>query len=61
MGELNLNRVKSFYLENNWLYGLTPEGREQKKLLKILHSFTEGVSLFSCYISKKFTLLLQLF
>lgn len=56
MGELNLNRVKSFYLENNWLYGLTPEGREQKKLLKLLHSFTEGVSLFSYYISTNLSL-----
>uniref|UniRef100_A0A1B6F266 Cytochrome P450 n=1 Tax=Cuerna arida TaxID=1464854 RepID=A0A1B6F266_9HEMI len=43
MGQLCLNRAKAFYLVKDWVYSLTPEGKEQKKLLNMLHSFTENV------------------
>lgn len=43
MGEVSLKRVKAFHLRKDWIYYLTADGREQKRLLKILHGFTENV------------------
>jgi len=43
IGELVLNRSKSVHLEKDWIYYLTSEGREQKRVLHTLHSFTESV------------------
>ncbi|XP_011864443.1 PREDICTED: cytochrome P450 4C1-like, partial [Vollenhovia emeryi] len=31
------------WLHNEWIFSLTPTGREQKKILKILHGFTERI------------------
>ncbi|XP_011704942.1 PREDICTED: cytochrome P450 4C1-like, partial [Wasmannia auropunctata] len=31
------------WLHNNWIYSWTTRGKEQKKILKILHEFTERI------------------
>ncbi|XP_071649019.1 cytochrome P450 4C1-like [Temnothorax longispinosus] len=31
------------WLQNNWIFSLTPKGREQTKILKIIHGFTEQI------------------
>jgi len=31
------------WLRNDWIFSLTSKGREQVKILKILHGFTEKV------------------
>ncbi|XP_011698923.1 PREDICTED: cytochrome P450 4C1-like [Wasmannia auropunctata] len=43
MGELLYYRVMRPWLYFDWIFSLTPKGREQKKLLKILHGFTEKI------------------
>ncbi|XP_024883662.1 cytochrome P450 4C1-like isoform X2 [Temnothorax curvispinosus] len=41
MGELVTYRAMRQWLFVNWIFSLTPKGREQKKVLKVLHGFTE--------------------
>ncbi|XP_036138770.1 cytochrome P450 4C1 isoform X2 [Monomorium pharaonis] len=36
-------RVFRPWLRNDWIFSLTPKGREQTKVLKILHGFTEKI------------------
>ncbi|XP_036144300.1 cytochrome P450 4C1 [Monomorium pharaonis] len=43
MGELLIYRVLRPWLYNDWIFSLTPKGREQRKILKILHGFTEKI------------------
>ncbi|XP_011879950.1 PREDICTED: cytochrome P450 4C1-like, partial [Vollenhovia emeryi] len=43
IGELMYYRVLRQWLHNEWLFLLTSKGREQKKILKILHGFTERI------------------
>ncbi|XP_018377499.1 PREDICTED: cytochrome P450 4C1-like [Trachymyrmex cornetzi] len=43
MGELFVYRTKRQWLHSNWIFSLTPKGREQAKILKILHGFTERI------------------
>ncbi|XP_039306246.1 cytochrome P450 4C1 isoform X2 [Solenopsis invicta] len=43
MGELLFYRGTRPWLKYDWIFSLTSKGREQKKLLKILHGFTEKV------------------
>ncbi|XP_018364292.1 PREDICTED: cytochrome P450 4C1-like isoform X2 [Trachymyrmex cornetzi] len=43
MGELFVYRIKRPWLLSNWIFALTPKGREQTKVLKILHGFTERI------------------
>ena len=43
MNRLSLERFGKPWLANDIIFSLTPTGREQKKLLKILHGFTEEV------------------
>ncbi|XP_071560726.1 uncharacterized protein [Temnothorax nylanderi] len=43
MGELLVYRLLRQWLQNNWIYSLTPKGREQAKTLKILHGFTDQI------------------
>ncbi|XP_024873026.1 cytochrome P450 4C1-like [Temnothorax curvispinosus] len=43
MGELLIYRLLRQWLQNNWIYSLTPKGREQAKTLKILHGFTDQI------------------
>ncbi|NP_001291531.1 cytochrome P450 4C1-like precursor [Solenopsis invicta] len=43
MGELLVYRAMRPWLKYDWIFSLTSKGREQKKLLKILHGFTEKV------------------
>lgn len=39
------SRFRSFrpWFYNDFLFSLSPQGRKQKKILKILHGFTENV------------------
>ncbi|XP_024877155.1 cytochrome P450 4C1-like, partial [Temnothorax curvispinosus] len=41
MGELFIYRLVSPWLYSEWMLLLSPTGREQRKILKILHGFTE--------------------
>ncbi|XP_072762553.1 uncharacterized protein [Anoplolepis gracilipes] len=41
--QLIIYRVFRPWFYNNWLFSLSPQGRKQKKLLKILHGFTEKI------------------
>ncbi|GAB1866375.1 Cytochrome P450 4C1 [Camponotus japonicus] len=41
--ELFIYRLPRYWLHNNLLFALSPQGRRQKKVLKILHSFTEKI------------------
>ncbi|XP_039307309.1 cytochrome P450 4C1 isoform X2 [Solenopsis invicta] len=43
MGEFIVYRLLRQWLKNDWIFSLTPRGREQAKLLKILHGFTEKI------------------
>ncbi|XP_036145805.1 cytochrome P450 4C1 [Monomorium pharaonis] len=43
MGELFVHRLFRPWLHVNWIYSLTPKGKEQKNILKILHGFTEKI------------------
>ena len=43
MNRLSLERFGKPWLANDIIFSLTPTGREQQKLLKILHGFTEEV------------------
>ncbi|XP_011706508.1 PREDICTED: cytochrome P450 4C1-like, partial [Wasmannia auropunctata] len=43
MGDLLVHRTMRPWLYFDWIFSLTPKGRDQKKLLKILHGFTEKV------------------
>ncbi|XP_024883663.1 cytochrome P450 4C1-like isoform X3 [Temnothorax curvispinosus] len=43
MGELVTYRAMRQWLFVNWIFSLTPKGREQKKVLKVLHGFTERI------------------
>ncbi|TGZ47943.1 Uncharacterized protein DBV15_11188 [Temnothorax longispinosus] len=36
-------RIMKPWLQNNWIFSLTPKGREQTKILKIIHGFTEQI------------------
>ncbi|XP_024892876.1 cytochrome P450 4C1-like isoform X2 [Temnothorax curvispinosus] len=43
MGELLVYRVMRQWLHIDWIFSLTSKGREQKKVLKILHGFTKQI------------------
>ncbi|XP_071571005.1 cytochrome P450 4C1-like isoform X2 [Temnothorax nylanderi] len=43
MGELLTYRVMRQWLHSDWIFSLTSKGREQKKMLKILHGFTKRI------------------
>ncbi|XP_036144121.1 cytochrome P450 4C1-like isoform X2 [Monomorium pharaonis] len=43
MGELFVYRILRPWLYNDWIFSLTPKGREQRKILKILHGFTKKI------------------
>ncbi|KYQ51354.1 Cytochrome P450 4C1 [Trachymyrmex zeteki] len=43
MGELFIYRFTRPWLRFDWIFSLTPKGREQAKVLKILHGFTERI------------------
>ncbi|XP_011699126.1 PREDICTED: cytochrome P450 4C1-like isoform X2 [Wasmannia auropunctata] len=43
VGELISYRAMRPWLYSDWIFSLLPKGREQKKLLKILHGFTEKI------------------
>ncbi|XP_024887719.1 cytochrome P450 4C1-like [Temnothorax curvispinosus] len=43
MGEHFIYRLMRPWLHVNWIFWLTPTGREQRKILKILHGFTEQI------------------
>ncbi|XP_036145804.1 cytochrome P450 4C1 isoform X3 [Monomorium pharaonis] len=43
MGELCVHRLFRPWLYANWMLSLSPTGREQKQILKILHGFTEKI------------------
>ncbi|XP_071572410.1 cytochrome P450 4C1-like isoform X1 [Temnothorax nylanderi] len=43
MGELFIYRLVSPWLYSEWMLSLSPTGREQRKILKILHGFTERI------------------
>jgi len=43
IGELLVYRLMRQWLHNDWLFSLTSKGREQRKILKILHGFTERI------------------
>ncbi|EGI58146.1 Cytochrome P450 4C1 [Acromyrmex echinatior] len=43
MNQIIIYRVMRLWLKNDWIFSLTPKGREQAKVLKILHEFTERV------------------
>ncbi|XP_011878432.1 PREDICTED: cytochrome P450 4C1-like [Vollenhovia emeryi] len=43
MGELLTYRLFRQWLQNDWIFSLTPKGREQIKTLKTLHGFTERI------------------
>ncbi|XP_071578154.1 cytochrome P450 4C1-like isoform X1 [Temnothorax nylanderi] len=43
MGELLIYRVMRQWLHIDWIFSLTSKGREQKKMLKILHGFTKRI------------------
>ncbi|XP_011701421.1 PREDICTED: cytochrome P450 4C1-like isoform X2 [Wasmannia auropunctata] len=43
MGELLVYRLLRQWLQYDWIYSLTPKGREQIKTLKILHGFTDQI------------------
>lgn len=43
MGHLFRRRQHSPWLHREWVFALSPTGREQKKVLNILHGFTEKV------------------
>ncbi|KAG5306909.1 CP4C1 protein, partial [Acromyrmex insinuator] len=43
MNQIIIYRVMRLWLKNDWIFSLTPKGREQAKVLKILHEFTERI------------------
>ncbi|KYN45211.1 Cytochrome P450 4C1, partial [Trachymyrmex septentrionalis] len=43
MSELIVYRTARQWLHFDWIFSLTPKGREQAKILKILHGFTEQI------------------
>ncbi|KAL0120083.1 hypothetical protein PUN28_008041 [Cardiocondyla obscurior] len=43
MGELFIYRISRPWLYYDWIFSFTPTGREQRKILKILHGFTKQV------------------
>ncbi|KAL0134232.1 hypothetical protein PUN28_001197 [Cardiocondyla obscurior] len=43
MGELVVYRLFRQWLRYDWVFFLTSKGREQKKILKTLHEFTEKI------------------
>ncbi|XP_071571012.1 cytochrome P450 4C1-like isoform X1 [Temnothorax nylanderi] len=43
MGELLIYRLCRQWLHSDWIFSLTSKGREQKKMLKILHGFTKRI------------------
>ncbi|XP_036143835.1 cytochrome P450 4C1 [Monomorium pharaonis] len=43
MGKLFVYRLLRPWLHVEWIFSLTPKGREQKKILKILHGFSEKI------------------
>ncbi|XP_071582126.1 cytochrome P450 4C1-like isoform X1 [Temnothorax nylanderi] len=43
MGEFLAYRIMRQWLHIDWIFSLTSKGREQKKMLKILHGFTERI------------------
>ncbi|XP_011703413.1 PREDICTED: cytochrome P450 4C1-like, partial [Wasmannia auropunctata] len=43
MGEIIMYRLMRQWLANDWIFSLTPKGKEQAKTLKILHGFTEKI------------------
>ncbi|XP_071578166.1 cytochrome P450 4C1-like isoform X3 [Temnothorax nylanderi] len=43
MGELLIYRAFRQWLRSDWIFSLTSKGREQKKMLKILHGFTKRI------------------
>ncbi|XP_071653024.1 cytochrome P450 4C1-like isoform X2 [Temnothorax longispinosus] len=43
IGKLLIYRMVRPWLYNNWIFSLTSKGREQRKMLKILHGFTEQI------------------
>ncbi|XP_024875520.1 cytochrome P450 4C1-like isoform X2 [Temnothorax curvispinosus] len=43
MGKLVTHRLTRPWLYINWIFWLSPTGREQRKILKILHGFTERI------------------
>ncbi|XP_011858591.1 PREDICTED: cytochrome P450 4C1-like [Vollenhovia emeryi] len=43
MGELFIYRLLRQWLHNKWIFLLTQKGREQRRILKTLHGFTERI------------------
>ncbi|KYN33647.1 Cytochrome P450 4C1, partial [Trachymyrmex septentrionalis] len=43
MNQILVYRLMRQWLRNDWIFSLTPKGREQVKVLKILHEFTEKI------------------
>ncbi|XP_071647093.1 cytochrome P450 4C1-like isoform X3 [Temnothorax longispinosus] len=43
MGELFIYRLFRQWLYSDWIFSLTSKGKEQKKMLKILHGFTKRI------------------
>ncbi|XP_024878116.1 cytochrome P450 4C1-like isoform X2 [Temnothorax curvispinosus] len=43
MGEFLAYRVMRQWLRSDWIFSLTSKGKEQKKMLKILHGFTKRI------------------
>ncbi|XP_036143836.1 cytochrome P450 4C1 [Monomorium pharaonis] len=43
MGEIFIYRLVRQWLKDDWIFALTQKGRKQKKILKILHGFTEKI------------------
>ncbi|XP_011630919.2 cytochrome P450 4C1-like, partial [Pogonomyrmex barbatus] len=43
ISELLTYRVVRIWLYNDWVFSLTPKGRQQKRVLKVLHRFTEEI------------------
>ncbi|XP_071646079.1 cytochrome P450 4C1-like [Temnothorax longispinosus] len=43
MGKLFTYRLLRQWLHSDWIFSLTSKGREQKKILKILHGFTKRI------------------
>lgn len=43
IGEIIIYRFRRQWLYNDWIFSLTSKGKEQTKILKILHGFTEHI------------------
>ncbi|XP_018055525.1 PREDICTED: cytochrome P450 4C1-like, partial [Atta colombica] len=43
MNQIIIYRMMRQWLRNDWIFSLTPKGREQVKILKILHGFTKKI------------------